>query len=417
MKTINQFLLLIIFLTSLLHVYSCDNTDNDNNSDNIQKYFGEWIVNDQNARINYKVVITANPSNSAEVLIHNFANLNSTAVALIIDNYFVVDLQSLGDSYYVSGNGNYIDSGKMVMNFELNNGIDNEKELLPLQDSVHFITMKQLTIIISLLLAVLLVSCKKDPVQIPTIQNYLHISHTRTASNPGMDSVAEQIDYHKYNMLWLGGDMAANSSGSDFTMSHLSSILNFSNKNTLWALGNHDYDDLDLVQNYTNRPAYYVYNHNNITFIILDTQDSLSNIVGEQLAMVKSVFDTISESSHLILLHHKLIWMYNNPDLEPQIPGISNGIQGDCFYCINPNNFYDDIYPELVDVKSRGINIICIGGDIGFNASEFEYITTDGIYFLASGIDYNNPDKKALLFQHNLETKTLSWEYKQLITL
>ena len=58
------------------------------------------------------------------------------------------------------------------------------------------------------------------------------------------------------------------------------------------------------------------------------------------------------------------------------------------FHCINPNNFYEDVYPLLVKVRHRGIEVICIGGDIGAKANEFEYITSDTIYFLASGISY-----------------------------
>lgn len=89
-----------------------------------------------------------------------------------------------------------------------------------------------------------------------------------------MDSVAENIDYSFYDMLWLGGDLALSSSLDDMTMDHLDSILDLDNENTLWALGNHDYADLDRVQAYTYRLPYYAYYKDKITFIVLDTQDS-----------------------------------------------------------------------------------------------------------------------------------------------
>lgn len=240
---------------------------------------------------------------------------------------------------------------------------------------------------------------------------YLHIAHTRTSANPNMDRAVERLNYSIYDMLWLGGDMALSTSLDDLTMDHVDSILGLGSENTLWALGNHDYADLDRVQAYTGRPAYYAYHKNNITFLVLDSQDSLSNITGPQKELFFNVTDTIAESSHLIVLHHKLIWMYGDAYLQPQIPYITNGGFGDCFYCVNPNNFTSELYPELLKVEARGVEVICIAGDIGFRASKFEYLTPEGIQYLASGIEEGNPANKALLFQHDLSAGALSWEF------
>lgn len=270
-----------------------------------------------------------------------------------------------------------------------------------------------------LLVIIFLFSCTKDDIIEPTniieTQTYLHISHTRTSSNPDMDSTVEMVDFSKFDMLWLGGDLTSLTSLDDSTMSHVDSIFDFSSINTLWALGNHDYSNLDRIRDFTNRPPFYSYHKNGITFIVLDTQDSLSNIIGSQKDFFDGIVDTIQESSHLIVLHHKLIWMYGNTDLEPQISSISNGHFGDCFYCINPNNFYSEIYPKLLKVKQKGIEVLCIGGDIGFKVKEFEYVTSDGIYLLASGIYYGTAGNKALLFEHDITNKKLTWNY-ELIT-
>ncbi len=267
---------------------------------------------------------------------------------------------------------------------------------------------------IVLLYMALSISCNDKKVIIPPVQinNYIHISHTRTNSNPNMDSIVETINFNKFDMLWLGGDLAHLTSENDNTMYHVDSIFNIGNPNTLWSLGNHDYSDLSRISDFTNRPPYYSFYKNGITFLILDTQDSLSNITGAQKLIFENIIDTIQESSHFVILHHKLIWMYGNTSLEPEIPSISNGGLGDCFYCINPNNFYIDIYPRLLEVKQKGIEVICIGGDIGFKVKEFEYITPDTIYFLASGISSGTLDNKALLFQHDIGNRTLTWEYK-----
>lgn len=106
--------------------------------------------------------------------------------------------------------------------------------------------------------------------------------------------------------------------------------------------------------------------------------------------------------------------MRGNNIFEPIADSVSNGQLGDCFYCINSNNFYDDIYPLLIDVKNRGIEVLYIGGDIGKKVSEFEYLTDDGIYFLASGISSDKTNNKVLLFNYNSRTRTLEWEYQNI---
>lgn len=270
--------------------------------------------------------------------------------------------------------------------------------------------------LIPLLLLTLLAFCNNDKIaasdNVPEIKNYLHIAHTRTNANPKMDSVVERLDLNEFDMVWLGGDVAQLTSADDKTITHVDSIFDIGNKNTLWSLGNHDYTDLNRIQKFTKRPPFYAYHKNGLTFIVLDTQDSLSSIVGAQKKFFEGIVDTIQDSSHLIILLHKLIWMYGNPDLEPQIPTISNGRFGDCFHCINPNNFYKDLYPKLLKVKQKGIEVFCIGGDIGFLAKEFEYNTSEGIHFLASGIYSGKIGNKALVFHHDIVNKQLTYEFR-----
>lgn len=246
---------------------------------------------------------------------------------------------------------------------------------------------------------------------------YIHLSHTRTVSNPNMDALVESINYSQFDMLLLGGDLAESTSADDITMNRVDSIFNVGSENTLWALGNHDYSDLNKIEQYTNRPNFYATQRDGITFVVLDTQVSSSNIVGDQKNFLFGVLDTIQESTHLIILHHKLIWMYDNPYLESQIQYVSNGSLGNCFYCLNPNNFNSEVYPKLIEVESRGVEVLCVGGDIGFYAKEFDYQTPEGINFLASGINFNEANNKALIFHHNINNHTLSWEFRLLSDL
>lgn len=245
-------------------------------------------------------------------------------------------------------------------------------------------------------------------------RRYLHLSHTRTNSNPKMDSIAESIDFNAFDMLWLGGDMAFLTSHDDKTMERTDNIYNLGSESTLWALGNHDYSDVERIEKFTKRPPYYAYYKDRITYLVLDTQENLSKIEGAQKELVLRVLDTIQSSTHLLVLHHKLIWMYDNSELQPQISSVSNARLADCDYCINPNNFNSEIYPELVKVRQKGIQVICIGGDIGFRANQFEHKTPEGIFFLASGIETGEANNKALVFEHNLTTETITWDFVNL---
>ncbi len=121
-----KILLTITAIVSILiMLQSCAITDN-GPTDDITKYVGTWSVSDQSARLNYSVTITANPSNSSEILLSNFADLGNTATALVVGNSVEIDNQSLGSDYTVQGSGSYISDKKLEFSFTLNDGIDTE---------------------------------------------------------------------------------------------------------------------------------------------------------------------------------------------------------------------------------------------------------------------------------------------------
>lgn len=245
-------------------------------------------------------------------------------------------------------------------------------------------------------------------------KQYVHLSHTLVEDPSRLDPVVEAADLSDYDMLWLGGDLTRSTSRDAPTLSHVDSVLHISKASTLWSLGNHDYADVALIEQYTDRPPYYSYHSDGITYLVLDTQDSMSHIVGEQRELVFSVLDTIATSSHLVVLHHKLMWMYGNADLEGQIATTSNGELGDCFWCLNPNNFTAEIYPRLVEVQQKGIQVLCVGGDLGKRTHRFEFETPEGIRLLASGIDIVDERNSALVFTHHLATHHLTWTYRRI---
>lgn len=257
----------------------------------------------------------------------------------------------------------------------------------------------------------LILSCSSPGSQ---VHEYACLSHTRLDDNSGIDSIVAKSDLSKYQLLLLGGDMANLSSYDDSILTYLNGVFDVSNSKTLWAAGNHDYTNIDLLKSYTKKETYYAYYQDETVFIVLDTQKDSSKIVNEQLVFFNSVMDTVSESKNLVLLTHKLIWMRGDAQLEPQINKVSNGEYGDCSYCVQSNNFYEHIYPRLLEFKKESKQVFCVAGDIGFNAKTFEYKTKDGIQFLATGIRANTANNYFLKLSNDLNTNNLTYEFQKI---
>ena len=84
-------------------------------------------------------------------------------------------------------------------------------------------------------------------------------------------------------------------------MEHIDKIFDIQNINTIWSPGNHDYSNPDLIKFYTKRDLFYAYHKSNITFIIFDTQDSISSITHEQLDMFNNVVFIINNLTKMAI--------------------------------------------------------------------------------------------------------------------
>ena len=276
---------------------------------------------------------------------------------------------------------------------------------------------KKISYLSIFIVVVILTSCTNP---IDNSEKFIFVAHTRVNSKKHPQTVnnrLKNIDLSAFSLVLLGGDLTPEIAEDERSIAHVDSIFDFGSDSTLWALGNHDYSDLKLVKKYTHRPPYYAKYHNGITFVVLDTQDDYSNIKGDQLSLLKSVTDTISASSHFVIMHHKLIWWLGNPVLKSQ-KYLPNAPTGTCFDCLNKNNFYQDVYPLAQDVQERGIQVLFVGGDLGFQTSRFEHKTADGIIFLANGLHGFRKNiigkNRYLVFNHDSKKAQLTWEYKAL---
>lgn len=249
--------------------------------------------------------------------------------------------------------------------------------------------------------------------------DFLFLSHTyvRGGTHMDIDPLIKEIDFNDYDLLMLGGDLLEHTTQYADTFEWVNSIFKLDQPKTLWALGNHDYDNVQSIRDKIGGPQYFAKYFKGITFLVLDTQDSLSNFRADQLELIKNVTDTILESSHLIVLMHKLVWMVDGGLLETMVDSVCNGGLGTCFYCNNPNNFYSDVYPRLVAVKNRGIGVLCLGGDIGLSVQKYEHVSNEGIRFAATGLCSGCAVNYGMRFKWISSANELSYEYVLLTEL
>lgn len=249
------------------------------------------------------------------------------------------------------------------------------------------------------------------------IKHYIHVGHTRMMDTVTqvVDPRIEQIKYDQFDMVLLGGDLCEESSKRYDILEYLDGVFDLDSPNTLWALGNHDNARMDFVEKATGRPYVYSYNKNNITYIVLYTQEKADwrcEITGNQMDLIRAVTDTISESSHLIVMTHKLIWLWENKEMAEHQGKVK--YDWSCNYKVYRNGWKSEIVPLLHKVMDRDIQVIALAGDVGNYVSEFEERTSDGIYYLASGNNPDNKKAKFLHFKHHVPTGMLTWEFEPL---
>jgi len=276
----------------------------------------------------------------------------------------------------------------------------------PINDTLRLLTCGCLMLV----LCMLFWSCETKP----NVKNYIHVAHTRIFDtvNQVIDPRMEKINYGQFDMVLLGGDLCEETTKSYSTLEYLDPIFDLDSPTTLWALGNHDNANLEYIEKATQRPYFYSTHQNGITFIVLYTQekeDWICTITGKQLELIQNVTDTIQESSHLVVMTHKLIWIKDHPNMKEH-QGVKP-YDWSCNYMITRNGWQTEIAPLLQKVENRGIEVIALAGDIGNAVREFEVKSDDGIDYLASGTNPVKKDIKFLHFKHNLDTRELSWRF------
>ena len=233
----------------------------------------------------------------------------------------------------------------------------------------------------------------------------------------------EPIDFNRFSQIWLGGDICAETTKEKEIVTYLDDLFDLGAATTHWAVGNHDVrnGNLEWITEATGRGLYYTHHENGLTLLIINTniQRQECEELEAQYALFRQVCDTITESSHLIIMTHHVIW----GEIERAVNGANDAANGllstfrsRCQDSLG-SQFHRLWYPDLVKVQERGVQVICLAGDFGQKASAYEYETVHGIWFLGNGLNkgiinnHRDPNDMVLFFKHDPALRSLIWQF------
>ena len=111
-------------LILVLGIISCNPDDDvfvDPGNDR-DKFFGSWTVNESCFKSNYTVIISADPGNSAQVLLSNFGNPGpnyEAAIGIVAGRKIIVTTQIIGDGWSINGIGDLDDNDNIIWTYTL----------------------------------------------------------------------------------------------------------------------------------------------------------------------------------------------------------------------------------------------------------------------------------------------------------
>lgn len=241
-----------------------------------------------------------------------------------------------------------------------------------------------------------------------------------------IDVRIENMDTSQFDGIWLGGDVLSEASLLYSNFEYLDGLFDLSKPSNHWALGNHDIRNrnIEWYKEFTKRESYYAHSTKGLTTLVLNGNLSPLNCedLDKQFEIIKTVCDTISEGFLVILVHHGI---YSN------VPGVDEPTSYGHSRLENwMANCYDDsasylnaIYPMLVEVEQRGVQVMHIMGDVGANKKFYYGESADGIEFFGSGINnsYNelknipitDPDL-ILVLKHIPKENKMIWSFVEL---
>lgn len=123
MKTVSKPFYVVVF--AFVFLFSSCILDEDVDptpTDPIDKFLGSWSVSDNEMKLNYEVIISRDPNNSTMVLLTNFAGSAGSAKALAVGSSLVIESQTIGQNWLVSGTGSYRNTSRIDFPYALTIG-------------------------------------------------------------------------------------------------------------------------------------------------------------------------------------------------------------------------------------------------------------------------------------------------------
>ena len=287
--------------------------------------------------------------------------------------------------------------------------------------------------LIVLFLMSIIVSCKEtnnneEIIKDPYFKKYVFLGHIYQWHTSGnrVDKRIEQLNFSLYDQIWLGGDVCSEATLEHATINYIDNLFDLSSENTHWTLGNHDVRNghLDWITTATTKNLFYAQYIDGFTLFNLNTSlhraDTLE-LVNPQIELFTTVCDTISQSTHLIVVMHNVVWQNISDDFD--VIDFANADYNNWIARFNPNETFEQtIYPLLVELENKGVDVICISGDVGQREQKtFEFETDEGVVFLGSGINNSYepdpikasqlPRDQILILEHDLKTEKITWAF------
>ena len=263
------------------------------------------------------------------------------------------------------------------------------------------------------------------------IKNYVFLGHIYQ-NDFRINPQIEQLDFGQFDQIWLGGDLLIETTKDQSNLDYLDCLFDLSNPKTKWALGNHDVrnGNVKWITEKTKRGSFYTSHSDGITYFVLNANglkinDLDESFVKSQYRLLKTVCDTITNSSHFIILSHHCPWQ----DVDSIITTGAHVDASKFAFNVRPiQNFYDAIYKPLLEkVQDKGVDVLFISGDFGQYRNGYDYKSNSGVRFLGSGIlpeaddpkydfnkrffRYNLPDS-ILVFEHDIVNQKLQWDFR-----
>jgi hypothetical protein len=276
-------------------------------------------------------------------------------------------------------------------------------------------------------------------------RHYLFLGHPYrwVESGDRVDPRVEALPLNTYDQVWLGGDLCAKTTAHSGTLAYLDSLFQFANGNVHWAWGNHDvkYGNEEWLVETTGKPDCYAEWLEGLLLVVLNTNllqwpnasppPDFCRRMEEQYALLEAVADTTRAASHVVILHHYGLLTDSLSGGGYALDTIFNYYKPFLKWKCSPNEatFAQAVYPMLVRLQTRGIQVVLTAGDLGQRAKQFAWQSPEGIWFLGSGInnsadpayapDYvtNFDPDKVLVFRHDPKERRLDWSFQDLDSL